>query len=180
MGGNQYNVRLVSGCSFMVQLRTLSLAMLVGSAMLSRPAAAQHGNVSKSLMHVVSVTIAPRVKVELSPVSYMSSHSAPAAVKLTSNQGAAEGLALSVHATQSWVLSMKSRASAPITRVSKLRWSSSPHGELTPITSADTVLVAGKPSASPADTAVFFSTAQHLGAPASSDEAAVVLTVSAP
>ena len=170
----------VPAAPFMVHLRTLALAILVGGASLSRPAVAQHGNVPKNLMHVVSVTIAPRVKVQLSPVSLMSSHSAPAAVKLTSHQGSAEGLAVSVHATQPWVLSMKSSASAEVARVSKLRWSSSPRGEFTPITSADTVLVAGKPSASPADTAVFFSGAQRLGAPASSDEAAVVLTVSAP
>ncbi|MEX2109347.1 MAG: hypothetical protein WD802_01915 [Gemmatimonadaceae bacterium] len=164
----------------MVQLRALSMAMLVGGAMLSHPAAAQHGNVSKSLMHVVSVTIAPRVRVELTPVSQMSSHSPPAAVKLTSNRGAAEGLALSVRATQSWVLSMKSRASSPVARDSKLRWSSSPRGEFTPVTSADTVLAAGTPSASSADTAVFFSAAQRLSASANSDETAVILSVTAP
>jgi hypothetical protein len=163
----------------MVQLRALSFAILVGGV-ISHPAAAQYGNVSKSLMHVVSVSIAPRVKVELSPVSHLSSHSDSTVVRLTSNRGDAQGLALSVRATQSWVLSMKSRASSPVARDSKLRWSSSPRGEFTPVTSADTVLVAGTPSASSADTAVFFSAAQRLSAPANSDEAAVILTVTAP
>lgn len=178
MGGNEDSVILVPAAPFMVQFRTFSLAILVGGAMLSRPAAAQYGNVTKSLMHTVSVTIAPRVKVEMSPLSLMGSHSAPAAVKLTGNQNGAEGLALSVQGTQSWVLSMKSRASAETD--SNVRWSSSPRGEFTAITSVDTVLVAGKPSASPADTAVFFRGAQQPGAPSNADQAAVVLTVSAP
>jgi hypothetical protein len=168
------------GAPFMVRLRTLSLAILVGCAMFARTAAAQYGNRSQSLMHVVSVTIPPRVKVALSPVSLVSSHSAPAAVKLRSNQDATEGLALSVHSTRSWALSMKSSASAHVARDSKLRWSSSPRGEFTPIASADTVLVAGQASASPTDTAVFFRAGQREGAQVNSDEAAVILTVSAP
>jgi hypothetical protein len=164
----------------MIQFRTLSVAIVVGSAMFfSRPAAAQYGNGSKSLMHTVSVTIAPRVKVELSLVSLMSSHSAPAAVKLTSNQGSAEGLALSVHATQSWVLSMKSSGPVDRTRGSRVHWASSPSGNYSAITSADTVLVAGARAESRADTAVYFRDAQNAAGSRSVEET-VILTVSAP
>jgi hypothetical protein len=178
MGGNQDGVIFDPAATFMVQFRTLSLAILVGGAMSSHPAAAQNGNVSKNLIHTVSVTISPRVRVELSPLSFMASHSVPTAVKLTGKQNGAEGLALSVQATQSWVLSMKSRTSAETD--SKVRWSSSPRGQFTAITFADTVLVAGTPSASPAETAVFFRGTQQPGAPSTADPGAVVLTVSAP
>jgi hypothetical protein len=155
------------------------MAIVVTGAVVSRSAAAQYGNGSKSLMHTVSVTIAPRVKVELSPVSMMVAQSVPAAVKLARTQSAANGLALSVHATQSWVLSMKSSGPVDRTRGSRVHWASSPSGNYSAITSADTVLVAGARAESRADTAVYFRDAQNAAGSRSAEET-VILTVSAP
>lgn len=91
----------------MVRFGYVWAAMVIGGAMISRPAAAQQGGASRSLTHVVSVTVAPRVKVEMSPIA---APSAPAAVKMTVGEATTNGLAMTVHATQAWVVSIKSAA----------------------------------------------------------------------
>ena len=141
--------------------------------MFSRPAAAQYGDNSMSLTHVVSVTVPSRVKVRLSPLSLSSGSSAPAAVKVTRQAHA--GIGVSVRASQSWVLSIKAVSSKRAAAGSPLRWSSSPKGEYKPLTSADTVLVAGDRTESSADTAVFFRDAKPTDA-----DSTVFLTVAAP
>jgi hypothetical protein len=160
----------------MSQFRTLCAALAIGGAIFSPSASAQYGS-SSSLTHGVSVTIPPRIKVRLSPVSLTSSQSVSPAVKLTTRQAGAEGLALSVHATQRWVLSIKSTASS---RTAKPQWSSVPRGAFSAITSADTVVATGGPSTPRVDTAMFFRSGQRSGGSAGPDDAAVVLTVSAP
>ena len=62
----------------MVRFDGLLIAVLVGIAVIALPAAAQSRNGSSSLTHVVSVTIAPRVKVRISPLS-MAPRNVPAA-----------------------------------------------------------------------------------------------------
>ena len=52
----------------MVKLRRSLLAIVVGSAMISRAALAQYGS-SSSLLHTVSVTVPPRVKVQVAALS---------------------------------------------------------------------------------------------------------------
>ena len=156
----------------MIRYRDALVAILIAGASFSSPAAAQHGEMSKSLTHVVSATIAPRVKTRVSPLSLSSGASAPA-VNVTRTQATSSGLGLTVNATQAWVLSIKAsasqRAAAPT-----LRWSSSPKGEFKALTSADTVLVAGQRSSS-ADTAIFFRDARP-----TDGDSTVFLTISAP
>lgn len=91
----------------MVRFGYVWAAIVIGGAMISRPAAAQQGGASRSLTHVVSVTIPPRVKVEMSRIA---APSAPAAGQLTPGEAATGGLALTVRATQGWALSVKSAA----------------------------------------------------------------------
>jgi len=132
----------------------IALAILIASVSFSSPATAQYGGTS-SLTHVVSATIFPRVKTRVSPPT------------------ASSGLGLRVTATQSYVVSIKAVASET-TAGPIVRWSSSAKGEFEPLTSADTVLVAGQRS-STVDTAVFFRDPRP-----AAGESTVYLTVSAP
>ena len=159
----------------MVRFDGYFMAVLAGAVALSLPAAAQTRNGSSSLTHVVSVTIAPRVKVQVSPLS-MVPRNVPAAVKVAASQGTTNGLALTVHANQAWVLAIKS-ADADAPRRSKLQWSNSAAGRFTAISAADSLLASGTGSAAPVDTAVVF---RDTAKGSSNGDQAVVLTVSAP
>lgn len=142
----------------MIQFRSALAAIVIGSAAFSRPAMAQYGERTKSMTHVVSATIAPRVKTRLAPAQ----------------QHASNGIGLSVIATQAWVLSIKAGPSKS-EATPQIRWASSPKGEFKPLPSTDTVLVAGNRSESPADTALFFRDTHIAGT-----DNTVLLTVSAP
>lgn len=159
----------------MVRFDGCLIAVLVGAAALAQPAAAQSRNGSSSLTHVVSVTIGPRVKVQVSPLS-MVPRNVPTAVRVAASQSASNGLALTVHANQAWVLAIKS-PNADASRRSKLLWSNSAAGQFTAISAADSLLASGTGSSAPVDTTVVFR-----GTATSSSTAgqAVVLTISAP
>jgi len=159
----------------MVRFGGCLIAVLVGAGALALPAAAQSRSGSSSLTHVVSVTIAPRVKVQVSPLAMVTGN-VPAAVRVAASQSATNGLALMVHANQAWVLAIKSaKADAP--RRSKLLWSNSAAGRFTAISAADSLLASGTGSAVPVDTAVVF---RDTAKGSSTGDQAVVLTVSAP
>ena len=70
----------------MVKLRRSLLAIVVGSAMISRAALAQHGS-SSSLLHTVSVTVPPRVKVQVAALSPTSASAVSAGSASSSTQG---------------------------------------------------------------------------------------------
>jgi hypothetical protein len=161
----------------MIGFRSGLVAMLIGGALFSRPAAAQYGDNSMSLTHVVTVTVPSRVKVRLSPLSMSSGTSAPAAVKVSQSHSAT-GIGLSVRATKAWVLSIRAVSGSKRAAGSPLHWSSSPKGEYKALTSADTVLVAGDRTESSADTAVFFQNAK--GSSSNDADSTIFLTVAAP
>lgn len=161
----------------MVRFDGYLIAALVGVAALSLPAAAQSRNGSSSLTHVVSVTIAPRVKVQVSPLS-MAPRNVPAAVKVAASHGTTNGLALTVHANHAWVLAIKSASNADAPRRSRLLWSNSAAGQFTAISATDSLLASGTGSAAPVDTTVVFRDASQSGSRAA--DQAVVLTVTAP
>jgi hypothetical protein len=97
----------------MARLHGMFAALALGSALISRSAAAQHGS-SVSLTHTVSVTVAPRVRVQvanLAPVAQRVSRVSPV-------QTSADGLAVSISATQPWTLSIGSTG-----YTSHLQWS---------------------------------------------------------
>jgi hypothetical protein len=89
----------------MAGLRSILTALALGTAIISRPAVAQRGS-SSSLTHVVSVTVPPRVKVQVGKIS----SSVVAAVKAPASIVSVGGLAVSVSATRSWVLAIGSGA----------------------------------------------------------------------
>lgn len=160
----------------MVRFDGYLIAVLVGLAALALPAAAQPRTGSSSLTHVVSVTIAARVKVHVSPLS-MVPRNVPTAVKVAVSQGATSGLTLIVRANQAWVLAIKS-ANADTPRRSKLLWSNSAAGRFTAISAAGSLLASGTGSADSVDTTVVFRDAAKSASNTAGQ--AVVLTVSAP
>lgn len=83
----------------MVRIKRTLKAVAIGIAIASSSAFAQGGS-SMSLVHTVSVTVPPRVKVQVAgaPVSTGSATRAVA-------NSATQGLAVSVAATRAWVLS---------------------------------------------------------------------------
>ena len=111
----------------MIQLRGLSLAVIIISALVARPAAAQHRNASSSLTHVVSVTVPARVKVKVSSIALMPSRSIPSAVKVAPAQN---GLALTVDANKAWVLTVSGDAGSH-------QWTGTQSGEFTALAKAD-------------------------------------------
>ena len=152
--------------------RTLTILAL-GSAIISRSAAAQHGS-SVSLTHTVQVTVPPRVEVQIAAVAAATQTTARAA-----SRQAAEGLALSINATQPWTLSIES-----VARGSQRQWSRDPHSEFASVTPGNATILSGVLSSAPTTTTVFFRKPTPGGSvqleSASTDSDAVLLTVVAP
>ena len=152
----------------MVRLRGMLTGLVLASALVSRQAAAQS---SSSLTHVVSVTVPPRVKVQVTNAVPM----VQSAVVVSSTQSATSGLSLSVRATQAWTLSISSASSK-----SHLQWSNSQTSSFANINGNDTMIAAGTNSQIPAAATVFF---RNATASASDSNAvgsdAVMLTVAA-
>jgi hypothetical protein len=87
----------------MAPARYIWAAIALGIALTARSVGAQDKTGTSSLTHVVSVTIAPRVRVEIGKVSPSSAASAPSLARSD-----ARGLPVTVHATEAWVLSIRS------------------------------------------------------------------------
>jgi len=147
-------------------------AFVLGSAIISRPAVAQQGS-SVSLTHTVTVTVPPRVRVQvgnLSPVVQSAS-------RVTAMQGT-DGLALSISATQSWTLAIGSASGK-----SHVQWSRDVNSGFADVGSRPATLASGEISQTPTTARVFF---RNLSKGASSiagnaeGSDAVMLTVVAP
>ena len=151
----------------MVRLRCVMMALL-GTALISRGAVAQS---SVSLTHVVTVTVPPRVKVQVSSI-------APAvqtAASVSSKQTPTGGLALSISATQSWTLSIKSGG-----KTSDLQWSHDRSSGFASIGGGDAMVASGALSQIPTAATVFFRNAAESVRSAADASDAVTLTVVAP
>lgn len=159
----------------MVRLRRSLLAIVVGSAMISRAAVGQRA-ASSSLTHTVSVTIAPRVKVQVASL-------APTAISAASTGSvnpSTQGLSLNVSATQAWVLSIGSNpSSAPNANV---RWSLEPSTGFSKLTAAQTSIASGTLAVDPSSAIVFFRNVIDTASGNQRDNsgAPVMLTISAP
>ena len=101
----------------MAGLRGLVVGLVLGSAIISVPARAQIGS-SASLTHTVSVTVPPRVKVQVASLAF----SAPVPVRVSSSQLNVGGLSLTINASQAWVLAIGSVSSSSAQK-SHLQWS---------------------------------------------------------
>jgi hypothetical protein len=141
--------------------------------MISRPAVAQHGS-SVSLTHTVTVTVPPRVKVQLAPLATAKQ----SAARTVSGQ-TIDGLALSINATQAWTLSIGSAVGR-----SQHQWSVDRDSGFTTVTPHNATVASGVLSATPATATVFFRAAAGGGSlppeSSSSGSDAVLLTVVAP
>jgi hypothetical protein len=158
----------------MVRLRRSLLAIAIGSAMISRAAVAQRG-ASSSLTHTVTVTVPPRVKVQVASLS-------PASISAVNARGVSpstQGLSLNVSATRAWVLSIGSNPSSELN--ANVRWSLESGTGFSKLTSSR-VIASGTQAGDTSAATVFFRNAidtasakqrDHNGPP-------VVLTVSAP
>lgn len=100
----------------MAGTRGILLALAIGSAAISLPAAAQSGS-SSSLTHTVSVTVPPRVKVQVANLSV----STPGVVR-NAGQTKTDGLALTIKASRAWVLTASSASDASASKPN-LQWS---------------------------------------------------------
>ncbi len=101
----------------MAGLRGIVAGLAIGSAIMSLPAGAQSRGTA-SLTHTVSVTVPPRVKVQVSNLAFSSS----AAPVSFSSQPNAAGLSVTVDANRAWVLSIGSTSGASAPK-SQLQWS---------------------------------------------------------
>jgi hypothetical protein len=153
----------------MVRLRCVMMAIILGTALVSRGAVAQS---SVSLTHVVTVTVPPRVKVQVSNVVPAAQTTATV---LSSKQTATGGLALSVSATQSWTLSINSAG-----KTSNLQWSHDRSSGFASIGGGDAMVASGELSQIPTAATVFFRNAGESVRNAADGSDTVTLTVAAP
>jgi len=111
----------------MVNLRPISLAVVLASAIVSREANAQGASVS--LTHTVTVTVPPRVKVQVGPTA--------TGMVRVADEPSANGLSLSIKATQPWSLFI----GAP--RNSRLQWSRDAQSGFAAIRQGESAIASG-------------------------------------
>jgi hypothetical protein len=131
----------------MVRLRGMWTGLVLGCAFIALPAFAQSG--SSSLTHLVTVTVPPRVKVQVNsvaPVAVVQS-----ALRASSVQAATDGLSLSISATQSWTLSIGS-----VAKTSSLQWSHDRTSGFVKVSGNDSTIASGALSQDPTAAVVFF------------------------
>ena len=149
----------------MAHLRSAFVAIALGSALLSRSAVAQHG-ASVSLTHTVTVTVPPRVKVQVGNVQV-----SPRAMSV-SGLPSANGLSLSISATQPWSLSIGTAAKA-----GQLQWSRDSQSNFSAVTDGQSTVASGTFSQIPTSATVFVRSAAPQGAGGIADPGTVMLTV---
>src|SRR5436305_5567169 len=119
----------------MVRIHRTILTAAIGIAMIAQSAVAQS---SASLTHTVSVTVPPRVKVQVSGMSLQATpvldNSAPNA--------STRGISLSVNATRAWVLSIGSSL-ADASRNAPIRWSRNASSGYAPLAGGDVAVASG-------------------------------------
>lgn len=152
----------------MVRVGRTILAAAFATALISSPVVAQNGSVS--LVHTVTVTVPPRVKVQVGSFS-----PAARAVRIGNVDSSTQGLSVSVNATQAWTLSVAAASNAA---PSSVRWSRDASTGYAGLTSSEVTIASGVLSNQPKAANVFFRDATRGSIDSSSTS--VVLTVSAP
>jgi len=152
----------------MVGLGRTILAAAFATALTSSPAVAQYG--SSSLVHTVTVTVPPRVKVQVGSIS-----SAAAAVKAGNLDSSTQGLSVRVNASQAWTLSV---AATSDVGPASIRWSRDATTGYAGLTSSEVTIAFGVLSNQPSEANVFFRDTANTSK-TDSDATSVVLTVAA-
>jgi len=156
----------------MVGYRRTLMAIALGMTMISLSAKAQQA--SSSLTHTVTVTVPPRVKVQVAALS-----ATPTLVSVGSAKEPTQGVALTVNATRSWILSIGSTRTSSATN-SNIRWSLDSATGFSKL-SSDAVIASGSLSNQPAAAGVYFRNgANESGSKIDGDQGQVVFTMSAP
>jgi hypothetical protein len=164
-----------SGDSVLIGLRGIVAGLVAGSAIISLPVVAQ-SRASSSLTHVVTVTVPPRVKVQVANLAL----SSPVPVSVSSVKANPAGLSVTVSATQAWVLAIGS-ASGASARKSHLQWSTDGISGFSTLTTANVAVASGVTAYDAKAASLFFRGAASGHAVAGAgDGEAVMLTVSAP
>jgi hypothetical protein len=128
----------------MIRLRGMWTGLVLGTAVISRQSLAQS---SVSLTHVVSVTVPPRVKAQVTSFA----PAAQMATRVSSVQAATDGLVITVNATQAWTLSIGSAAGK-----STHQWSHDSASGFASVDTTDAIVASGTISQIPTSAAVFF------------------------
>src|SRR3954470_15857877 len=158
----------------MVRIHRTILTAAMGIAMIAQSAVAQS---SASLTHTVSVTVPPRVKVQVTGIALQ-------ATPVIGNTGLNEsirGISVSVNATRAWVLSIAS-SSADASQSARIRWSSNASTGYAALASSNVAVASGTLSSEPKSAQLFFRSVDTAARANASDmsRAPVVLTVAAP
>jgi hypothetical protein len=162
----------VTGGSEMVGYRRTLLAVALGMTIISLPARAQQG--SSGLTNTVTVTVPPRVKVKVAALS-----ASPTLLSVGSAKEPTQGVALTINATRTWILSIASTRTSSATK-SNIRWSIDSAAGYSWL-SSDTVIASGSLSNQPAAAGVYFRNAAHeSGSKIDGEQGQVVFTMSAP
>jgi hypothetical protein len=143
-------------------------AMIVGSALVTTPAAAQcSGSDSCSTTNTASVTVGALVNLEMS--SATTSLSAPLVADLAAGFKADVGPTFVVHANQDWTMSIKAHASNPtnwsyvgtksgVKPIGDLTWSVASNGTFAALTGANATVASGASATDNTAVALFFET----------------------
>jgi hypothetical protein len=151
----------------MVRLRCMLTGIALGTALMSHGAVAQGSSVS--LTHVVTVTVPPRVKVQVSNVTPLAQTTAT----VSSKQTPIDGLALSISATQAWTVSITSAG-----KTSDMQWSHDRSSGFAKI-DGDAMVASGTLSQVPTAATVFFRNPAESVRSATEGSETVTLTVAA-
>lgn len=156
----------------MVGYRRTLMAVALGMTMISLPARAQQA--SSSLTHTVTVTVPPRVKVQVAALS-----ATPTLVSVSGAKEPTEGVALTVNATRTWILSIGSTRTSSASN-SNIRWSLDSAAGFSRLSSG-AVIASGSLSSQPAAAGVYFRNgAMESGSTVAGEQGLVVFTMSAP
>lgn len=153
----------------MVGVGRTILAAAFATALIASTVSAQNG--STRLTHTVTVTVPPRVKVQVGSLS-----AAAPAVRVGNPDSSTQGLSVSVNATQAWTLSV---AAASDAAPSSIRWSRDASTGYAGLTSSEVTIASGVLSNQPRAAKLFFRDGTR-GWTTDSNATSVVLTVSAP
>ncbi len=156
----------------MVGYRRTLMAVAMGMTVISLPAKAQQA--TSSLTHTVSVTVPPRVKVQVAALS-----PTPPLVSVATAKESTQGVALTVNATRTWILSIGRMAPfAPGN--SNINWSLDSATGFSKL-SADVVIASGSLSSRPSAAGVYFrNDAKESSSKPDGGQTPVVFTISAP
>ena len=148
----------------MASFRSNFAAIVLGSAVLASSGLAQHG-ASVSLIHTVTVTVPPRVKVQVAPAQSI-------ATVRVAGQPVPNGMSLSVTATQPWTLSI-----GAVSAKSHLLWSRDGRSDFSAVTSDQAIIASGEISQLPTSANVFVRPAatKVLSAEAGSSDLSIVM-----